>query len=156
MNFNPDHPALIRAYEDLTNAVLHDMLSERGDPTAAHYDDDRDHCQDTVALAARTLYQAVEGLPRDDKPIGWNTKPFEGHLEVMLTRADLDALILALPHSTRTYDEYAAMSGTEAETALRTAAAHSRDLLTRLQQERSTFDKWGDHVEPFDTDIVLP
>lgn len=57
----------------LINAVLRtiqaDHYSREDDP---HFDAEREHAAELLALAARELVRAVDGMPADEQPIGWS------------------------------------------------------------------------------------
>lgn len=66
------HPA----HTDLVNAVLRnihaDHYSNEADP---NLDAEQQYSAERVALAARDLVRAVDALPADSRPIGWDQAP---------------------------------------------------------------------------------
>ncbi|MFJ1993008.1 hypothetical protein [Streptomyces asiaticus] len=58
----------------LTSAVLRQIHSTHyADESSPHWDAEREYSAEQVALAARALVRAVDALPEDQRPIGWNT-----------------------------------------------------------------------------------
>lgn len=96
----------------------------------AHSDAEIEYSQELLALAARDLHLATEALPRNDRPVGWNThrRPHQARLDVSLTRDELDELVYALNNSPTDEEDWQA----------------KHNLLERLTQERAAFDRWGD------------
>jgi hypothetical protein len=43
------------------------------DESSPHWDAEREYSAEQVALAARELVRAVDALPEDQRPIGWDT-----------------------------------------------------------------------------------
>jgi hypothetical protein len=89
-----------------------------------------EYSTELLALAARELTRATEALPRDKRPVGWNTKPEEGRLAISLSQEDLNYLLQALQ---------------EARSGLAPAEPEERktqgDLIRRLEQELWAFER---------------
>lgn len=114
---------LEEARKEMLSAALHLAATELGgDETHADYAASCEHRQDWLATAARGLYLATEALPRDDRPVGWNTKPRNERIPVMLTAGELDQLLEAM----KVREEVQAITDST--------------LIQRLQQERHVFD----------------
>lgn len=86
-----------------------------------------EYTAENLSLAARDLYFATEALPRDSRPVGWNSKPTKEALPVPMTRDDIDLIIALMTNGPAGED--------------RVPALH-RSLLSRLHQERCAFDRW--------------
>jgi hypothetical protein len=63
--------AVIAARENLIRQVLRLLSGEREEPHA-HYDDEIDHAEELIALAARDLAEVTDALPEGKRPVGWN------------------------------------------------------------------------------------
>ncbi len=61
----------ISARENLLRTALRVMTAERDDPHADH-DDEVRYAGEQLALAARELVRAVDAMPEDDQPVGWD------------------------------------------------------------------------------------
>lgn len=61
----------IAEQEQVIKAVLRVLSAEREDPHA-HSGDEQDYAGELLALAARGLTRAVEALPADKRPVGWD------------------------------------------------------------------------------------
>lgn len=62
------------AQHRLFRAALEALLaSDYGDESRPHYDASAQHAEEQMALAARDLVRAVEALPANERPIGWDS-----------------------------------------------------------------------------------
>ncbi|MFJ2202430.1 hypothetical protein [Streptomyces violaceusniger] len=60
--------------QQLVTAVLRQIQSTHyANEASPHWDAEREHSAEQVALAARALVRAVDALPEDQRPIGWDT-----------------------------------------------------------------------------------
>lgn len=60
------------AREQVIRAVLRVLASEHEESPHAYSAAEAELAADELALAARDLAEAVDGLPRDEQPVGWN------------------------------------------------------------------------------------
>lgn len=62
----------------LMAAVLRQIQANHySDESSPHWDAEREYSAEQVALAARDLVRAVNALPADQRPIGWDTNDLE-------------------------------------------------------------------------------
>lgn len=113
----PDTPDALDAQEEMLRAALGVLRAERGREDDPHFGDELDLAHERMAYAARALHEAIEALPRDERPVGWNEKerrPKGGRLNVSFSRDELDLIIDALGNgSTDTYGKLRAKMGQE-------------------------------------------
>lgn len=70
----------------LTSAVLRQIHSTHyADEASPHWDAEREYSAEQVALAARVLVRAVNALPEDQRPIGWDTDQPQPRASAMRT-----------------------------------------------------------------------
>jgi hypothetical protein len=68
----PDHGDVIVNRAALLKAA-HEVVGQDIDPVEhAHADDHADYLDDQLAHAARLFVRAVDGLPAEHQPVGWN------------------------------------------------------------------------------------
>jgi hypothetical protein len=64
-------PGVTAAQERVIRQALRALSAEREDPHA-HHDDELAYAGEQLALAARDLVRAVDALPVDALPVGWD------------------------------------------------------------------------------------
>ena len=64
------HAQVIAARENLIRQVIRLLSGERSEPHA-YSAAEVEYAQELVALAARDLAEATDGLPQKDRPVGW-------------------------------------------------------------------------------------
>lgn len=69
----PPEEVVIEAREQLIIAAIHVLSAERIAPDVPSGAWEMEYAEEKLATAARALAQAVDGLPADKRPVGWNT-----------------------------------------------------------------------------------
>lgn len=139
----PDHPDALKAREEMLRAAIQVLSSERGREDDPHYGASLDLAHEGLALAARDLHLATEALARNERPVGWNTKPHQGRVPVSLTREDLRRLIDALQDSTVRLTKKVAVASQDDQEFIGRIQAKDRDLLERLRQEWAIVERYS-------------
>jgi hypothetical protein len=67
-----DAMAAAEVAHEMLLAVAERVTSSRQLDGGAHDSDERVHADELLALAARELCHAVDALPPEDQPVGWN------------------------------------------------------------------------------------
>ncbi|GAA0495164.1 hypothetical protein Ade02nite_19110 [Paractinoplanes deccanensis] len=63
------------AQERLETAALRSITAHHySNPTHAHFSDEAQYADEQLALAARDLVRAVEALPAERRPVGWDAE----------------------------------------------------------------------------------
>jgi hypothetical protein len=69
------YPPPQQPVQQLMSAVLRQIQANHySDEASPHWDAEREYSAEQVALAARDLVRAVDALPEDQRPIGWDTE----------------------------------------------------------------------------------
>lgn len=73
----------MRDFQFEVNAALHNVrqaalnsiiANDYADPSDPHADASAEHADEGLALAARELVRAVEALPENERPVGWDAE----------------------------------------------------------------------------------
>lgn len=74
MRNDPDTNVWVTRRELVLAALRYIAARDYGDEGHADYYADIEYAEDGLAVAARDLAEAVEALPREDQPVGWNKR----------------------------------------------------------------------------------
>lgn len=95
-------PPQPQTYQLLSAELRQIQATHYADESSPHWDAEREYSAEQVALAARALTRAVDALPEDQRPIGWDT----GQSTDLSTETEDDRRILrAAPADSDDWDD---------------------------------------------------
>lgn len=124
---------------DLVSAVLRLIHSTHyADESSPHWDAEREYSAEQVALAARDLVRAVDALPEDQRPIGWDKDQTETDATTPDPWHFLHAVIHGARHAVRLTREGRTAEAIEHVNAIDRLTTAYRTAVSREQQTAPT------------------